>query len=262
MSYAEERRRAPRVRTAIPARITAQGLHFNAQVCDLSRIGTRIRIPMSELGLGERCDMGDVCEAVAIKLGNRVVATLNPEVLGMLVQRVLRIVRIGRPKNQPAFVDLGCTLRSPLFDEEVDALGVELPERQLPTGVREARHAFDDLNRRRRASAGADLPRTNAIAYLSPAKGRRGVPMRATDVACTPTGVVLRFGNRRGHALGVQDRDPSATFNRLVHQYGLDPSLFIVENHRPVWSGPARLRAVEIDEERDEAFVELEARTE
>ena len=260
MTYAKERRQAPRVPTAIPARLNARGRAIEAQICDLSAIGLRVRIPVRELGLEPGCDMGDMCKTVAMVLGDKIAADLNHKVLGNLVRRTLRIVRVARPSDTPEdSVDIGCMLRVPLTAEEVGALGVTLPKRHLPEGVYEAHQAFDQLNRMRRESAGAEFQRVNAIAFLTAGPGLDGPPMRATDVACTDRGIVLRFGSRRGHALRVEERDPSALFQRFVREYGLDPSLLIIENQQPLWSGRARLRAVEIDTDRDEAFIELEA---
>lgn len=261
LSYAKERRQAPRVTTSIPVRLNARGRTIEAEICDLSRVGIRVRISFPALELEPGCDMGDMCKTVAMVLGDKVAADLNHPTLGNLVRRVLRIVRVGRPSDGPAAVDIGCTLRVPLTDEEVDAIGVTLPERHLPEGVYAAHEAFDRLNARRRDSAGAEFKTMNAVAFLSPRAGFDGVPMRATDVACTPTGVVLRFGSRRGAALRLERRDAGELFDRFIRDYGLDPSLLILEDQEQLWSGPVRLRAVEVDTDRDEAYLEFESET-
>lgn len=259
MNHHPERRRAPRVPTTIPVRLRARGRQVDGVVCDLSRIGTGIRIPLSEFDLTPGTSEDTISKTISALLGSVVSADLNHDRLGTLVRRSLRIVRIARPADCRESVDIGCMLRVPLSDDEINVLGLTLPDCHLPEGVYSAHEEFARLHERRRNSAGADGDTENAIAFLSAQHGRPGAPVRATDAAWTEKGVVLLFGSRRGMGLGVQERDAGALFERFVREYGDEAYLLLVQNQKPLWSGSVRLRAVEVDPLRDELFLEFEA---
>lgn len=260
MNHHPERRRAPRVPTTIPVRLRARGRQVDGVVCDLSRIGTGIRIPLSEFDLTPGTSEDTISKTISALLGSVVSADLNHDRLGTLVRRSLRIVRIARPADCRESVDIGCMLRVPLSDDEVGALGLVLPDQEMPRGVYTAHEVFARLKRKRRSKPDDDDPASpSAMAFLSAHPDRNAPPVRASDAAWTDRGVLIHLDRHAGATLGTRSRDASAMFDRFVQHYGDQVSLLLVRNRKPLWSGTVSLRAVEVDPLRDEVYLEFTA---
>lgn len=253
MATSMERRRAPRVATVLPVRLNVGGRALIGETRDLSRIGARIRVPLTQLALLPQAGLPEISARIGKLFGDVVVADLNHSVLGTLVRRSLRVVRLARPADVPTSVDIGCMLRVPLSDDEVGALGLVLPDQHLPKGVYTAHEVFARLKRKRRENE--DVP--EAMAFVSADATGSAPPVRASSAAWTDRGVLLHLDRHAGATLGTRSRDASAMFDRFVQAYGANVNLLLVRNQRPLWSGTVALRAVEVDPLRDEVYLEF-----
>ena len=185
MATSMERRRSPRVSSVLPVRLHVGGRALEGETRDLSRIGARIRVPLAELELLPQAGLTEISARVGKTLGEVVVADLNHKILGNLVRRSLRVVRLARPADIPTVVDVGCMLRVPLSDDEVGALGLVLPDQHLPRGVYTAHEVFARLKRRRRDPEAEDENKSDAMAFLSAHPDRSEPPVRASWRAVT-----------------------------------------------------------------------------
>ena len=255
MATSMERRRAPRVSTVLPVRLNVGGRALMGETRDMSRIGARIRVPLTELQLLPQAGLAEISARIGKLFGDVVVADLNHTLLGTLVRRSLRVVRLARPADVPTSVDIGCMLRVPLSDDEVGALGLVLPDQQLPKGVYTAHEVFARLKRKKRSGEDGETP--EAMAFVSANENGSAPPVRASNAAFTDRGVLLHLDRHAGATLGTRSRDASAMFDRFVQAYGTNVNLLLVRNQRPLWSGTVSLRAVEVDPLRDEVYLEF-----
>jgi hypothetical protein len=127
-----ERRRAARVTCRLPVRLVRGGHVTHGTTEDLSRTGVRIRVPLKDLQLEAEDELSSIARRLDQRLGEACVGEFHWQVLGSLVRKVLRVVRVVRVADDPKMLDLGCELRVPLDVLESEALGVDLP--QLASG--------------------------------------------------------------------------------------------------------------------------------
>lgn len=234
MPHFIERRAAPRVPCSLPLRLVSQGRVLRAQVRDLSRHGVGVRVALSELGLGPTPGPEALARALEALLAETLAAEFCYDQIGPLVRRALRPVRIARVDGGAGAVELGCALRSPLSDAEVEILGVEVP----PAVAEPAEAAGPRL-------ANAAGPWT---AYLSAAAGREAPPLCSRRAGADPGSGAFRleFPDARRLPLDRHGHAPGQLMLGLVEAYGEEPGLLVLGAGVPLWGGTARLEGLEV----------------
>jgi hypothetical protein len=252
-----ERRRAARLPCRIPVRMRAGGRTLHAESENLSRVGTLLRVPLSELGLPVNASLARVARETTFLLGNLVSIELHYEIIGTLVRRTVRPVRIGRGHMGQDFVEVGCALRNPLTDAEVEFLGLPLPPLlnaevapRMQLGMNQLEPAEGLSDRRPLVDSPLSLvlcaaPELDAPPMAAPAEavdryGARGVLEDASQLPILPEG-----------------KDVSAVLTAMAEAYGCDPWVLLVREGQPIWSGSARLQAVEMGTEDNRIEVQV-----
>ena len=240
----QERRRAERLSCRIPVRIRANGRTLHARTENLSRTGALLHIPLAELGLPPNASITRVANETSSVLGDLTLLELHYEVLGALVRRMARPMRIGRGNQGQAFVEVGLAFRRALKGAEVEFLGLALPP--LAKGV-----SADDLEK------GLASPATSARSDRPALESPFALVVCATsNEEAMPFAASARSVDRYGaHAilehvseLPVLPERPgvSGLLTALARTYGSDPWVVLLRQGQPVWSGMARLQAVEL----------------
>jgi hypothetical protein len=233
-----ERRAAPRVACHLPMRISAQGRVLYAHAWDISRHGVGLRVPLEQLGLDPSEGMASVARRLDTVLADVMAAEFRYDVLGPLVRRGLRAVRIGRLDRARGTVELGCVLRTPLTDDELQVLGLDVPPATgvMPVPADDAEVAMHDARSGRWA------------AYVAAAPTRPGPPLRSPSVRLAEgcAAFVLDFPEARRLPLGVERTEAGTLLTGVIESYGPQVTLFVVEEERPLWAGPARVDGLEV----------------
>ena len=250
----EVRRRPRRVECCIPVRLSAQGHTLMAETRDISRMGARIRLRLEQLGLNAESSFEDVAQRITETLCDVAVAAFHPEVLGNLVKHGVRVVRIARCADDPGSVDLGCLLRVPLGDDEVGALGLDLDgEEPIPAEAHETNGCEQ--------TDAAPTPAKDRYAYLWAESDRPGQPIHAETARMDEEGFVVRFPQVSRLPLMPERFDIGSLLHAFVEAYGNEVGLLVVEERRPLWSGPVRVRALELGPSRKDLVLHLQATT-
>lgn len=233
-----DRRRAGRLACKIPVRVRASGRTLIAQTEDLSRVGALLRIPLAELGLPINAPLSRVADETTSALGDLAALELHYEILGALVQRMARPVRIGRGGEGQGFVEVGCAFRRCLEDAEVEFLGLPLPPLAMEGSDGESEEAGEPerpaiespLSVVVCAAPGGDpVTPFAAHAELMDEYGAHAVVSHVSELPILP--------DRPG---------VSGLLNTLANTYGSDPWVVLLRQGHPVWSGTARLQSVEL----------------
>jgi len=236
-----DRRRAGRLACKIPVRVRASGRTLIAQTDDLSRVGALLRIPLAELGLPVNAPLSRVADETTSALGDLAALELHYEILGALVQRMARPVRIGRGGEGQGFVEVGCAFRRVLEDAEVEFLGLPLP----PLGEDSQDGDFQD------EAEGSEPQRPAVESPLSivvcAAPGGELVPPFAAQAELMDAYGAHATVSHVSHIPILPDRPGvSGLLNTLANTYGSDPWVVLMRQGHPVWSGTARLQSVEL----------------
>ncbi len=232
-----ERRAAPRVRCALPLRLHSQGRLLTAQAHDLSRYGVGLQLPVSQLGLQPSAGVEAVAHAIEGLFAETLAAEFRYDVLGPLVRRALRAVRIGRFDAHSGVVEIGCVLRSALTDAEIAVLGVDVPPAE-----RECIPAA--------AAAAQDEPPSAEpwSAYLTAAPDRLAPPLHARTAGLDATTECFRleFGDARRLPIDSLRNEAGHLLSALVRTYGTEPMLLLLQGEAALWGGPAQVCGVEL----------------
>ena len=238
----DERRRAGRLSCKIPVRVRASGRILHARTDDLSRVGALLHIPLSELGLPVDASLSHVAHETTSVLGDLLSLELHYEILGTLVRRMARPVRIGRGAPSQNYVEVGCALRRSLTDAEVEFLGLPLPPllSDLPDPEARSTGADTEFVEERPAAESAlaviicainnqEAPPFAASAELVDAGGARAVVPHVSSLPLLP--------DRPG---------VSGLLTSIAQAYGSDPWVVLMRGGQPVWSGNAHIQSVEL----------------
>jgi len=240
----EERRRAERLACRIPVRVRASGRILHARTEDLSRVGALLHIPLAEIGLPPSVSLDVIGRETTSILGEMATLELHYEILGNLVKRAGRPVRIGRCEAGQAFVEIGCAFGRSLTDNEVEFLGIALPPVKSEVAPDDAGALVPvPTSARHRSKPAVDSPLS--VVVCAPANGE-AIPFAAAAE------VVDRYGAHATldhiSALPILPERPgvSGLLTALANTYGNDPWVVLMREGQPVWSGGARLQAVEL----------------
>jgi hypothetical protein len=116
-----------RVECDLPGRILTNDGWVPVVVRDLSRTGLRVTFDPVLAGIEPAASLSVVARRLGLMLPEYVPIELHHRRLGLLVTREVRVVRLPRGRGRRPDIQLGCTFRQVLTDDEVAALGVALP---------------------------------------------------------------------------------------------------------------------------------------
>lgn len=243
MSFAIERRRAGRLACRLPVRLMRGGHMVYAETQDLSRSGVRLRVSISALGLAPSSGLADVARHLGQRLGEAFVAEFAWPTLGSLVRRVLRVVRVAHVTGNADAVDLGCELRVALETQETDALGVTLPPIADAAALAESEAGLRAI--------------FLARAVLMPPRARGAAPLRVQAREIRPEGLVVTVPHPSRAGLAQPGQDVTGLLLAFDARFGREPHVLIMGSEEPLWSGAARLDAVEWQRAEDLLHVSL-----
>ncbi len=222
-----EQRRAHRLPCEYPVRIYGEGADMDAQLHDVSRTGARICIPLVALGGVHAGDLLSLARAVDNYVGSWFNVDLNHEVLGPLLRKRVRVVRLGEGFREGEFLELGCEFSVPLSDDESCVLNLDLPPigtpppLQIATGPRPRRFP----------------------AFLHPSAGWHGRRLAGTTSGIQDGGAL--FCADSGAAFSSDDLGVTTLARALAGSFGPQPVLEIRQGEQCVWLGSTRVREIE-----------------
>jgi hypothetical protein len=250
-----DQRRKTRVQCRIPARIVVPSCWPPLTVEDVSAEGVRLAIRIGRDDCGGDLSLGALARKLETVLGMRLHLEFDPDRLGSLVTRNLRIVRIARSDESEDLLVVGCVLEPPLTPEEGAFLGVPLPaaaEAPPPTPAppprRDAPPPFRTGSVAQRAAAAPQGAQEAAASW------RASVVARTFGSGQTLHGRVERIDAEGGRLWVVEppeqplSRQDLPLVNKVIafeHTYGADVDVAIEDGPRFLWYGPVRLTAVE-----------------
>jgi hypothetical protein len=237
-SHPFERRRAARLACQIPILLRGGGRSVRSLSTDLSRVGAMLRIPFAEFGLPAGSSLADVGREAAWLLGDRVSVELHHHALGNLVQRVARPVRFGRGDPTQAFVEVGLDLLEPLTDMEAEFMGLPLP----PLFAAQTSERWSPRPSRTRTGNHAHRHVTVVLC----AQDDSSPPLRAVPARLDACGVDVELGRAEKLPLFVEKPGAASVMAALAEAYGSEPRSVLMFDAQPVWSGTARLEAVDL----------------
>jgi len=233
-----ERRRAPRIDCSIPVLVHGRGQILKATSTDLSRVGTMLRVPISELGLPPETSLSDLGREAIAALGDVVTVDLHHEILGALIQRTARPIRVGRSHPSQDYIEIGLDLLKPLTDMEVQFLGMPLPPLFHDVDVTWEPPATSQ------SIGGEDAGEVTVV--FCAADENKTPPLRVVPVQLDSTGVRADLGRVESLPLLTGGHGAADVLTALADVYGSEPKALIFVDAQPVWSGTARLQAVEV----------------
>ena len=234
--YTPERRRAARICCQIPILVRCAGRTLETVSADLSRVGTRVRIPYEALGLTGGAALADLSRQAMHILGERVTVELHPDALGDLVRRTARPVRFACARGGQEYVEIGFDLRDPLTDMEAGFLGLALPplfeEADVPTaGV---------------GTFTAPAPRQDLALVFCAQDDEHIPPLRAVPTYLGAGGAQADLGDARSLPVLVEQPCAAGVMTALAGAYGSEPRSVLLMQSEAVWSGSVRLQAVDV----------------
>lgn len=248
MSVELDRRRAARVSCHIPVRLVRGGHVTHGTTEDLSRTGVRVRVPLQDLSLEPDAELSGVARRLDQRLGEACVGEFHWQVLGSLIRKVLRVVRVVRVMEDRALVDLGCELRVPLDVLESEALGVDLP----PLAAEWSAAAWNSVPPAEPTShadgsgnGGDTGPGQRRRAVLMPPRALGRTPLRGLAPEVTEHGIVMTLDESVRLSLQVDRQDATALLVAFDDRYGSEHEVLLLEGDDPIWSGPARVTGLE-----------------
>jgi hypothetical protein len=232
-----ERRRAPRVDCNMPVLLHGRGQALKALSSDISRVGTMLRVPIAEFGLPPSTSLADLGREAISALGDMVTVDLHHEVLGNLIQRTARPIRVGRAHPNQDYIEIGIDLLKPLTDMEVEFLGVPLPPLFHDVDVTWEPPATTE-------SLGGESQEVTVV-FRAPDEYRTP-PLRVVPAQLDADGACANLGPVERLPLTVDGHGAADVLTALADVYGAEPNALIFVDAQPVWSGAARLQAVEV----------------
>lgn len=259
-----EQRAARRIPCELPLRLQSEDQTVDALAHDISRKGVRIQVPGAAIGVHRLSSLVQVARRVREVLGDTFLAQLHHELLGNLVQKRLRPIRIGHRDWVSPDVELGCRIDEGITDEEAGMLGLPLP----PVGAEvapEELHAVAPAVRKPTLSAEADAtePVTTIAdrlvldAALSRTPGQRRfyvegredgmrLPFAVELDGVTCEGAVLRVPDVSQLELDGNVSDVTRFVIAFDEAYGTIVRLRAVAGNDDLWQGPVHVRQVEL----------------
>lgn len=232
-----ERRRAPRLDCEIPIMLHGHGRSLRALSTDMSRVGTLLRLPIVELGLDREAPLSLVAREAMRFLGDRIKVDLHHEILGGLIQRAARPIRVARAHPDQDHIEVGLDLVRPLTDMEVEFLGLPLKPLFHEVDVTWEPPATTVST----GSTGKDV----AVVFCA-RQDDSAPPLRVTPGHLDADGAHADLGPIAKLPVLVDGIGATDVFTTLAEIYGAEPNSLIFVDAKPVWSGSSRLQAVEL----------------
>ena len=245
--HTPERRRAPRIDCEIPVLLHGHGRSLPGVSCDISRVGTLLKLPMDQLGVPLDASLDVVAREALAFLGDRVKVDLHHEALGALIQRTARPIRIGRGGPDADYVEIGLDLMRPLSDMEVEFLGVPLPRLFHEVDITWEPPVTT-------TSTGADRDLTVVLCALD---SDGAPPLRARPAHLDADGASADLGTLDSLPVLVQGKGAAQVLRTLADTYGEQPDAVLMLDRQPVWSGASRLKTVELCQKAGRVRLEL-----
>lgn len=240
----DDKRDALRVPCDYSIRVYGQLRELAARMVDISRTGVRIRVPLSRLMNTEVLDYASLTHSLEQVLGKSFQADLHHEMLGPLVRKRIRVMRVGNVDPDADFVEIGGRFDEPLTDDETVMLGVGLP----PVGVT-AVAAFQNVPApTRRGDEGAGLagkPRPKGYeGILHPSDGYITEPLVGSTEGVLGVDCLLAIPIER--IPGGYGADQLALLVALGNSFGPTPRLEVLDGLHMVWKGGVQLVELEL----------------
>ncbi len=121
------RRRTERVGCDVPLNLVGRLDGASVKLVDMSRDGLRLRVALADLDLHPHAGLLAVWARASKALLDATLVDFDPNVLGDLVRRRIRPVRLTHSPDDPSCVEVGCSFEVPLGEEDLAALGLDLP---------------------------------------------------------------------------------------------------------------------------------------
>lgn len=121
------RRRTERVGCDVPLNLLGRLDGATVRLVDLSRDGLRLRVALADLDLHPQAGLLTVWARASKALLDATTVDFDPQVLGDLVRRRIRPVRLIHSPDDPTCVEVGCAFEASLGDQDLAALGIDLP---------------------------------------------------------------------------------------------------------------------------------------
>ncbi|MDJ0974945.1 MAG: PilZ domain-containing protein [Planctomycetota bacterium] len=239
-----EKREALRVPCDFPVRVYGQLRELSGRMLDISRTGMRIELPLSRLMMQPSLDFAALTQALEQMLGATFMADLHHEMLGQLIRKKLRTVRVGEVDPDADLLEVGCSFEEPLRDEETVMLGIGLP----PVGETSAAAFRNVPPPKRRGDADEDQPaQPRPLGYegiLHPSEGIVGEPLVGRTEGMLGSESLLAVPVNT--ISGAYDVPPEPLAAALRDILGPKPRLEILDGLHMVWSGPVQLDEIEM----------------
>jgi hypothetical protein len=257
---------------------------IEVSIDDLSRTGARLRVPFGGLGFQAPPSLLALASRVQEVLGASFEVHLNHRVLGPLLAKTVTLVRLTLPPEEPAAFDIGCLFDIPLSNDETVALGVPLPacgpgaEEWVPRADLAGPIAHDprrfEIETTKPEPAGPAAPSEPAAAAVpDPAEGSLAARSISRRVAGRSVGRWRAFvtGSDKGRApilscamdelsresvrvriyrgpggTTLDGADPASAGVTFLDRYGDQVGLKIMDGASHLWTGPTRVRGVEV----------------
>jgi len=239
-----EKRESLRVSCDYPVRVYGQLREFSGRMVDVSRTGLALEIPVDRLlGAGD-ANLGALAGAVGKLLGDHFLADLHCEMLGPLVRKRMRPIRLGHVDTKQGDLEIGCVFTEALTDEEATMLGIGLPPVGV-TSVAEFRDVPAPMRRSTDQEGQLSQPRPEGHeGFLHPSEGCHAEPLVGRTDGVLEKVALLRLGLADLPSEAVPEVIPLMSF--MSDGFGLTPRLEILDGLHMVWSGPVEIQTIEI----------------
>ena len=215
-----------------------------AETENLSRTGALLRIPLSELGLPANASLTHVAQETTSVLGDLASLELHYEILGTLVRRMARPVRLGRGAEGQAYVEVGCALNRSLTESEVEFLGLPLPPLQdAPPAEDTPEEDLDPASKSTRRRVALESP----LALVVCANANQEAPPFAVGAETVDRLGAHVVAQHLSELPFLPERPGvSGLLSAMTKAYGHEPWVVLMREGAPVWSGTAHLETVEL----------------
>lgn len=197
----------------------------------MSRVGSALRIQLSELGLTPEAPLDAIADSLRRILGDLSRAEFRYDELGGLITRTLRMVRISRAGPGQDWVEIGCALRRPLGEDEVGVLRLDLPRVRWPKGADEEEDELSSVMQM----------------VIAPMEGHRVEPLTTCTQELTATHVMGALADTQGLPVCGKPQGASTVLSALTTEYGADPHVSLLRDSELLWTGRTALECVELD---------------